>query len=662
MAEWKDLILADERSLHIAAVITYGSGLEQTLTGGEIACVTIDEGADGPLLPGAVLSAGCRMDLSNDDGRWSDGHKLIGATLTVKLGADDGETTVWKNLGVFQVENALCLESEALLRLSCADSIASELYEPFADSLSYPATLAQIWHAIVGQTRYVWEGTVPNAGAVVDQKPDWQNASLRSAMGMVAAAAGCFVRVDRDGFLRLEPLVSGREYAIGPDDYLRLERDDAFYGPVDALRLTPVDGEERVYTMDGESALHAVSVSGNPLFRADAPHLDSLAQGMLSRVAGFYTRKADFTWKGDPEIRVGDRIRINTLSGEVFTGVLSRQSLSYDRRFRASCSCALPEKMDSGVRRAITPEGGLNAAALTGAVNGALLSAGSVTTNKLAAASVTAEKLAAGAVDAGAVSAIAAKIGRLTAKDIQTDSLAAALAAFTVITAGTADFDRATVQHLVSRALNLSFGAADELFISNLRVAYGQMVQAAIGNLCIRASDGNYYRIDVDPGGSVTAVPAALSDAEIESGQTEGGRIILETGITTESLAASNLLATYALVNRIDAARIDVDELFAREAFVARLITTDISSNSFIQQSITDTAAGVVEQYVRLDGEGLHIGKRDSASEVLLDSASASVVVSGRRFSSFAANYVQFGDYQMRRTADGGLAFKRKGV
>ena len=36
----------------------------------------------------------------------------------------------------------------------------------------------------------------------------------------------------------------------------------------------------------------------------------------------------------------------------------------------------LPEGADSGVRRAITPEGRLNAAALTGALNGAMLSAG----------------------------------------------------------------------------------------------------------------------------------------------------------------------------------------------------------------------------------------------------------------------------------------------
>lgn len=209
-------------------------------------------------------------------------------------------------------------------------------------------------------------------------------------------------------------------------------------------------------------------------------------------------------------------------------------------------------------------------------VNSEKISAKSISTEKLAAGSVTAEKLAAGAVDADALAAVTAKIGSLTAGDIQTDQLAAALAAFTVLTAGTASFDRATVAHLVAQAMNLEYGTAGQVFIRNLAVEYAQMVGAAIGNLCIKASDGNYYRIDVQPDGTVSAVRTTVSAGEIAAGQTEGGRVILETNITAANLNAGNLLATYALVNRIDAARIDVDALFAREAFIDLLTTSRI--------------------------------------------------------------------------------------
>jgi len=579
----------------------------------------------------------------------------------LKLGAASGRTVIWEDLGVFQVENALCVEAEAVMRLSCADSIASELNGPFEDKLTYPVTLSQLWNAALLQTRYTWSGTVPNGAAVIDAKPDWQGASLRSAMGMIAAAAGCFVCVDRQGSLRLLPVVSDRSYALTSDNYLRLERDDASYGPVDALILMPVGEEaaEKTYYASGDqTALHTIRVENNPLFRKGAAHLDALARGMLDSMAGYASDKGSFTWRGDPLLRIGDRVLLTDCSGRDFSGILSRQTLSYKQSFTAACACLIPESADSGMRRALTPEGGLNAAALTGAVDGALLSVGSVTTNKLAAGSVTAEKIAAGAIDTMVLNAITAEIENLTASDIDTDRLAAALAAFTVITAGTATFDQATVQHLVASAMNLEFGTANEVFINNLRVKYGQMVQATIGNLVIQAADGNYYRIDVDESGNVTATPVLVSEDEIAAGQTDGGRIILATNITADSLSTSNLLATYALINRIDAARISVDELFAREAFISRLETTDISSNSYIQQSIIDAATGKVAQFARMDAEGLHIGEAGASEELLLAKGGVSARINGRQYSKFAADYVQFGETQLRRTADGGMAFK----
>ena len=183
-------------------------------------------------------------------------------------------------------------------------------------------------------------------------------------------------------------------------------------------------------------------------------------------------------------------------------------------------------------------------------------------------AEATVATLHAGAIDAGA-----AKIANLTASDIQTDSLAAAFAAFTVIVCGTASFDAATIKHLVANAMNLDYGSAGQVFIRNLAVEYAQMVGASIGNLCIKASDGKYYSIDVDSSGNVTGTQTTVSQSEISAGQTESGRVILETSITASDINTTNLLGTFALINHIDAARIDVDQLFARQAFIDRLNT-----------------------------------------------------------------------------------------
>ena len=227
-------------------------------------------------------------------------------------------------------------------------------------------------------------------------------------------------------------------------------------------------------------------------------------------------------------------------------------------------------------------------------------------------------------LNAGAIEAGAAKIADLKASDIQTDSLAAALAAFTVITCGTATFDAATIQHLVASTMNLEMGTAGQVFIRNLAVEYAQMIGASIGNLCIKASDGGYYAIDVDGSGNVTGTLVSVSDEEIIAGQTDAGRVILETSITASDLNTSNLLATFALINRIDAARIDVDQLFARQAFIDRLNTSLIQSPDFIQlvvgqvdDSVGDAVKDATPAVVRIDSSRGTVFKDNNVQTVL---------------------------------------------
>ena len=223
-----------------------------------------------------------------------------------------------------------------------------------------------------------------------------------------------------------------------------------------------------------------------------------------------------------------------------------------------------------------------------GAITTEKLAAGVVTAEKLAAGSVTAEKIAAGAVDAISINAVKARLAEITAEDIETDELAAELARITVLIAGTAAFDAATIRHLVAEAMNLEYGVAGQVFIKNLAVEYAQMVGAAIGKLCIKASDGKYYLLDVGADGRVTATETTVTDGEIEAGQTSGGSVIVETNITAASLTTTNLLATYALINKIDAARIDVDELVGRKIFADALYTSRIYGGKSLELIVGD--------------------------------------------------------------------------
>ena len=217
---------------------------------------------------------------------------------------------------------------------------------------------------------------------------------------------------------------------------------------------------------------------------------------------------------------------------------------------------------------------------------------------------IVAEKLTTDELYAAYAELIALKAGTITAENIETDALAAELARITVLAAGSASFDRATVAHLVAEAMNLQFGTAGQVFIQNLAVEYAQMVGAAIGNLCIKASDGSYYSLDVSADGSVTATPTTVTEGEISAGETGSGRVILETNITASNLNTSNLLATYALVNKIDAARIDVAELFAQRAFIDLLTT----SNIFGGKSLTMIAGQVEQNATSIAVNNIHTG------------------------------------------------------
>lgn len=68
------------------------------------------------------------------------------------------------------------------------------------------------------------------------------------------------------------------------------------------------------------------------------------------------------------------------------------------------------------------------------------------------------------------------------------------------------------------------------------------------------------------------------------------------------------------------------------------------------------------KRVVRIDDDGLHVGDNQSNGEVLINSTSVGIVLNGIQYSSFAGNYVQFGLYQLRKSADGGLVFKKRKV
>ena len=246
-----------------------------------------------------------------------------------------------------------------------------------------------------------------------------------------------------------------------------------------------------------------------------------------------------------------------------------------------------------------------------GAITATEIAAQAITTEKLAAQAVTAGTIAAGAVtaaaiasgaittdklDAGAVTAAKIAAGTITADRLDATTVDAMIATIANAEIGNADIGFAQIKALTTESLIARDAVTDRYFIAKLAVENAQMVHATVGDLVIKAADNNYYRLNIDAEGQLAPVQVTLTQGEITAGVTSDGRgAIIETDLTVAELSASNMKGINALIDKITAQRIDVQELFARSAFIGALNTADISNNQSILLHINKKSANYIQ-------------------------------------------------------------------
>lgn len=188
-------------------------------------------------------------------------------------------------------------------------------------------------------------------------------------------------------------------------------------------------------------------------------------------------------------------------------------------------------------------------------------------------------------------------VENINAGNVQADKLGAALANFVTMYAGTGEFDFATIQNLVAKALSLEQASAESVYIKNLAVTSANLLSATLGKLVLKGDDGRYYRVLVGSDGSISTEEIVPTDDEIQNGQTSGGQQIVETSMNVGSLNASNLQASSAVINQILTTALTAEKITAADALIASasipaLYTTsikalgaglDLSANEYIQ-------------------------------------------------------------------------------
>lgn len=616
-----------DRALDIRAAITLASGAQLALDASQIVRYSVNESSGGEGLPlGAAEASSFTLSLDNA-GKSYEPAMFDNAEVHVQIGIVDN-STAWQDFGVWYVTDVSAPEQSVTIELSGTDALATLFEVTYTDSAgAYPTTMASLALAMCAAAGVQLSASdFFNAGVSIAAMPAWgEDITLRQIVSHIAACAGGFARMDRSGKLRIASYTDGETYALDAELYTALTRTNGTAFTFNALEVRHGDDADftryAIHSGTEDNPTNTIQVENNPLFTS------AIASSVANKLRALSAAAASVSWVGSPEVHIGDRLRITDMRGGTLNLLINAQTLEFAGGLSAVTDCVMPS-VNSGTSSAysssgsvLDSSGNVNAQRISGLDRSVVtattahferLTASSVLTDTLLAsviqavnllvdkldakviqaASITADKLAAGAIDADAINAFTAHIqGALSAGSIDASELTAALAAFTVLTAANAQFDRAAITHLVASALNLSYGVGEDVFIENLRVTAAQLVSATVGELCIRASNGSYYRLDVDAGGCVTATPASVTQGEKDAGVTSEGRVIVETDITAASLSTATLLASYALVSRIDAARIDVDELFAREAFIDRLRTRQIVGDKSIELIAGDVAA-----------------------------------------------------------------------
>lgn len=666
--DFRSAMKSGVREMRVTGRAVLKTGAEIAVEARDIVSVRISEGSDSGLLPGNVLSAACSLVLDNSGGKWisgdMDGHgRLLGAVFELSLGVKwDGEW-IFEPLGVFVCRDAQSDEGSTVITLSLSDYLDETGDIEFEDEMAYPCALGEVLENVLSQTGYDWKSDLENGDVLIDAKPRWGKISVREALGYVSQAAGCFARIGRGGEFRLIPVTGeGEVFEIGPEHYMERSRCDGYFGPVKAISIETVNAKgdeesESVVAFVGNGPMDGgavIEISGNPLYITGGEHFSEVARGTLDALDGMEYRESRFTWRGDPFIGPGSRIKILGVEGGYAQGVVSRQTLEFDGGFHAECVCGVP---GNGTSKASASGGGIDAGRLIGLIPGANISAESITAGKIAAGAITAEKIAAGAVtadkiDAGAITAgkidaEAVTAGKIAAGAVTADKIAAGAIEAEKIAAGAVTAEKieagaietekiaaeaVTAEKIAAGAVEARHLKAGEITaekiaaktitarqlqsglitatsgliaigaIQTAQIADGSITAAKIVSLNADVIESGTIKTDrlllVGEGGLVYEINAAASGLSREELSEEeyldhiNGSVIVADSITARQIAAGAITANEIAVNAVTAAKIDVADLFASEATINEINAMDITGNSYLQMMVGGIKVG----------------------------------------------------------------------
>lgn len=186
-----------------------------------------------------------------------------------------------------------------------------------------------------------------------------------------------------------------------------------------------------------------------------------------------------------------------------------------------------------------------------------------------------------------------AKIDDAEITTAQIKDLEATLADIVTAKIGTADIGFAQIKDLTAGTAIITEGVSGELYISRLAVTEANIVSLSVGQLIVKGEDGNFYAVSVDENGDVQTTLKQIGNADVKDLSINAGEKLIEGSITAACLNAEDIFADNAIIRQLIAANMDVGTLFANDAFISHLNTTDISGNEYLKLSVSNAVNSI---------------------------------------------------------------------
>lgn len=656
------LLQAPARALFLRGTLTFLDGTSQTLVPKDLLSASVREGAEDGFLLGAVLACSCGARLENSLGQWLPGgarrgqRTLLNARVFLELGVAGANETRYLPLCAFRVE-AVSSPQCGALTLSGTGLLPAAFDDAFSDPLTYPTTLGALARALANAGGAPLSAApIQGDGLTVTGRPDFRGLTIREALSDTLAAAGCFAFCAPDGTLRVRPVKdAGAPFSVPRGQILSMDAPEPVFGPLRAVELIHRDGTRNTFSADGAAAtpLSAVYLSENPLLLKGTEQMALIGAALLDALSGLTLPAGRVTFKGEPQVLLGDTLRVEDRLGQSWLLPVTARTLDFSNGgFSMTASCTVSSASltvsgasQSGRVRSSRLLGQIDGASLTagtvsasaliaGSITGAYLSAACVSADKLAAqsvsadkltsSSVTAEKLAAQSVSTDKLAAQSVSAEKLASSSVTAEKLAAGAVTAAAVKTGSLTADRLAAGTITAQSGVLADACVGSAQLSDLSVTDAKIVSLSASKLTAGVIDANVISVEnltadnivtgtlngqvIPVLGADKLSPGAVTGEKLAQGAVTADKLVAGS-VTADKLAASSVNAEKILsgsvtADKLAASSVTADKVVAGSLTAACLSADvgqalDLSSNTSVTARVLSNAA------VTIDAEGI---------------------------------------------------------